>query len=53
VGSPLIFIAVIGAHCDGMPPNWIDTASALIDAGRNTGGSIGASIASNVLAHWE
>ena len=28
-------------------------ASALINAGRNTGGSIGGSIASNVLAHRE
>ncbi len=53
IGLPLIFIPIIAASYDGIPPNRIDMASALINAGRNTGGSIGVSIASNVLAHRE
>ena len=53
VGLPLIFIPIIAASYDGIPPNRIDMASALINAARNTGGSIGVSIASNVLAHRE
>ena len=53
VGLPLIFIPIIAASYDGVPPNRVDMASALINAARNTGGSIGVSIASNVLAHRE
>ncbi|MGA7198401.1 MAG: DHA2 family efflux MFS transporter permease subunit [Roseiarcus sp.] len=53
VGLPLIFIPIIAASYDGIPPNRIDMASALINAARNTGGSIGVSIASNVVAHRE
>jgi DHA2 family multidrug resistance protein len=53
VGLPLIFIPILAASYDGIPPNKIDMASALINAARNTGGSIGISIASNVLAHRE
>ena len=53
IGLPLIFIPIIAASYDGIPPNRIDMASALINAARNTGGSIGVSIASNVLAHRE
>ena len=49
VGLPLIFIPIIAASYDGIPPNRIDMASALINAARNTGGSIGVSLASNVL----
>ena len=37
----------------GLRPDQTDQASALINAARNTGGSIGVSIASNVLAHRE
>ena len=50
---PLIFIPIITASYDGIPANRVDMASALINAARNTGGSIGVSIASNVLTHRE
>ena len=53
VGLPLIFIPILAASYDGVPPDRIDMASALINAARNTGGSIGISIANNVLAHRE
>lgn len=51
VGLPLIFIPILAASYDGIPPNRIDMASALINAARNTGGSIGISLANNVL--WD
>ena len=53
VGLPLIFIPIIAASYDGIPPNRIDMASALINAARNTGGSIGVSLSSNLLNHRE
>ena len=53
VGLPLIFIPIITASYDGIAPNRVDMASALINAARNTGGSIGVSLASNVLQHRE
>jgi DHA2 family multidrug resistance protein len=53
VGLPLIFIPIITASYDGIPPDKTDQASALINAARNTGGSIGVSLISNVLAHRE
>ena len=53
VGLPLIFIPIMAASYDGIPPGKTDMASALINAARNTGGSIGVSLASNVLAHRE
>ena len=53
VGLPLIFIPIIAASYDGIPQNRIDMASALINAARNTGGSIGVSLASNILQHRE
>lgn len=51
VGLPLIFIPITTASYEGIPPQKTDQASALINAARNTGGSIGVSLASNVLAH--
>ena len=51
LGLPLIFIPIIAASYDGVPPEKIDMASALINAARNTGGSIGISLANNVL--WD
>ncbi|PPQ37922.1 MFS transporter, DHA2 family, multidrug resistance protein [Rhodoblastus acidophilus] len=51
VGLPLIFIPITAASYDGLPPGKTDMASALLNAARNTGGSIGVSLASNVLAH--
>jgi len=53
VGLPLIFLPVITASYDGLPPDKTDQASALMNVARNTGGSIGVSLASNVLAHRE
>ena len=38
---------------DGIPPNKTYQAAALINAARNTGGSIGVSVVSNVLTHRE
>src|ERR1700723_888037 len=51
VGLPLVFIPITTASYDGIPSNKTDQASALINAARNTGGSIGVSLCSNVLAH--
>jgi MFS transporter, DHA2 family, multidrug resistance protein len=53
VALPLIFLPVITASYDGIPANKTDLASALMNAARNTGGSIGISLANNVLAHRE
>jgi DHA2 family multidrug resistance protein len=43
----------MAASYDGVPPWKTDQASALMNAARNTGGSIGISIVPNVLAHRE
>ena len=53
VGLPLIFLSITTASYNGIPPDKTDQASALINAARNTGGSIGVSLVSNVLAHRE
>jgi len=53
VGLPLIFLPIIAASCDGIPSSKTDQASALINAARNTGGSIGISVFANVLVHRE
>jgi MFS transporter, DHA2 family, multidrug resistance protein len=53
VGLPLIFVPIMAASYDGIPQSKTDQASALINAARNTGGSIGVSIVSNVLSHRE
>ena len=53
VDLPLIFIPMITASYVGVPPERTDQASALINAARNIGGSIGVSLASNTLAHRE
>ena len=53
MGLPLIFLPIITASYDGIPPDKVDQASALMNVARNTGGSIGVSLASNVLAHRE
>jgi DHA2 family multidrug resistance protein len=51
VGLPLVFVPIMAASFDGIPPSLTDQASAIINAARNTGGSIGVSIVSNVLTH--
>jgi DHA2 family multidrug resistance protein len=53
LGLPLIFIPIIMASYDGVPRGKTDQASALINAARNIGSSIGVSLGSNVLAHRE
>jgi len=53
VGLPLIFLPIITASYQGIPPEKTDQASALMNMARNTGGSIGVSLATNVLAHRE
>jgi len=53
LGLPLIFLPITAASYDGIPPSRTDQASALLNAARNTGGSIGVSLASNVLMHRE
>src|SRR5258708_19058935 len=49
VGLPLIFVPIMAASYDGIEPSKTDPASALINAARNTGSSIGVSIVSNVF----
>jgi DHA2 family multidrug resistance protein len=53
VGLPLVFIPIMTASYHGIPPTKTDQASALINAARNIGGSIGVSLGANVLAHRE
>ncbi len=53
IGLPLIFVPIMAASYDGVPQGKTDQASALLNAARNTGGSIGVSLASNVLAFRE
>jgi MFS transporter, DHA2 family, multidrug resistance protein len=53
LGLPLIFLPILAASYDGIPRDKTDQASALINMARNTGGSIGISLVSNVLAHRE
>src|SRR5258708_12953551 len=51
VGLPLIFVPIMAASYDGIEPSKTDQASALINAARNTGTSVGVSIVSNGLTH--
>ncbi|WFU04242.1 DHA2 family efflux MFS transporter permease subunit (plasmid) [Rhizobium sp. CB3171] len=53
LGLPLIFIAITSASYYGLRPDQTNQASAMINAARNIGGSIGVCIALNVLAHRE
>jgi DHA2 family multidrug resistance protein len=53
IGLPMIFVPIMTASFDGIHPSKTDQASALINAARNTGSSIGVSIVSNVLTHRE
>jgi DHA2 family multidrug resistance protein len=53
VGLPLIFLSITSASYGGISPDKTDQASALINAARNTGGSIGVSLVANVLARRE
>jgi DHA2 family multidrug resistance protein len=52
-GLPFIFVPIMAASYDGLPAGKTDQASALMTAARNTGGSLGISIVSNILTHRE
>jgi MFS transporter, DHA2 family, multidrug resistance protein len=45
----MIFVSITSASYNGIPPDKTGQVSALINAARNTGGSIGISLISNVL----
>ena len=51
IGLPLVFIPIMTAAYDGLPPDKTDQAAALTNVARNVGGSIGIALAQNVLAH--
>ena len=51
LGLPLLFLPIITASYEGIPSGKTDQASALLNAARNTGGTIGISLANNVL--WD
>jgi DHA2 family multidrug resistance protein len=53
LGVPLVFIPIVAASYDGLPPGKTDQASAMLNAARNTGGSIGISLVQNVLWNRE
>ncbi len=51
IGLSLIFISITSASYEGIDPSQTDQASALINVARNVGGSLGVSLAQNVLAY--
>ena len=50
-GLPLIFISITSASYEGIDKSQTDQASALINVARNVGGSMGVSLAQNILAY--
>jgi DHA2 family multidrug resistance protein len=50
LGLPLIFLPSMTASYDGVPADKTDQASALLNAARNTGGSLGVALVANVLS---
>jgi len=51
IGLPMIFISITAASYEGIEKGQTDQASALINVARNVGGSMGVSLAQNVLAY--
>jgi DHA2 family multidrug resistance protein len=51
IGLPMIFLSVTTASYEGLRKDQTDQASALINVARNVGGSMGVSLAQNVLAY--
>ncbi|WP_375464889.1 DHA2 family efflux MFS transporter permease subunit [uncultured Methylobacterium sp.] len=51
IGIPLTFLSVTSASYEGLKKDQTDQASALINVARNVGGSLGVSLAQNVLAY--
>jgi DHA2 family multidrug resistance protein len=50
VGLPFLFLPVMTACYDGVPPDQTNQASALINVARNLGGSIGVALAQTIWA---
>jgi MFS transporter, DHA2 family, multidrug resistance protein len=50
IGLPLLFLPITTASYDGIPPEKINQASALINVARNLGGSMGVALSQTVLA---
>jgi DHA2 family multidrug resistance protein len=53
VALPFLFIPITAASYVGLPPQKTDQAASLINVARNTGGSIGISLYSTLLAQHE
>ena len=51
IGLPMIFLSITSASYEGIGKDQTDQASALINVARNVGGSMGVSLAQNVLAY--
>ncbi|GEP09973.1 EmrB/QacA family drug resistance transporter [Methylobacterium gnaphalii] len=51
IGIPLMFLSVTTASYEGLDASQTDQASALINVARNVGGSMGVSLAQNMLAY--
>ncbi|ACL55357.1 DHA2 family efflux MFS transporter permease subunit [Methylobacterium nodulans] len=51
IGLPMIFLSITAASYEGIAPAQTDQASALINVARNVGGSMGVSLAQNMLAY--
>lgn len=50
IGLPFLFLPVTTASYDGVPPKQTNQASALINVGRNIGGSMGVALSQTMLA---
>ncbi|WP_183512051.1 DHA2 family efflux MFS transporter permease subunit [Methylobacterium brachythecii] len=50
-GLPFLFLSITAASYEGIAKSQTDQASALINVARNVGGSMGVSLAQNVLAY--
>lgn len=50
IGLPFLFLPVTTASYDGIPPEQTNQASALINVGRNIGGSMGVALSQTMLA---
>lgn len=50
IGLPFLFLPVTTASYDGVPPEQTNQASALINVGRNIGGSMGVALSQTMLA---
>ncbi|MEH2472728.1 DHA2 family multidrug resistance protein [Nitrobacteraceae bacterium AZCC 2161] len=50
IGLPFLFLPVMTASYDGIPPNKTNQASALLNVARNIGGSMGVALSQTMLA---